>query len=181
MTTFQEIKQKFMTTYAHQEERRSAIEAEAKKAREAALRYYGIAARKMGEYHKLTTKAWMSRDTHWTDDLVLPILQEVDRITGLNFHEDNSLNTFGLRCECPVFAKDENGNVLAYLCFTPGDVEKGQVFIDTGEKSYAECSPNSLAALNGYDNVREEVTSIEVIIDNIKRNNPDLKLQPTRP
>lgn len=176
MSTFQEIKQKFTDAYTAQEKRQAEFEAKAEKARQSAMRHYSIAARKMGDCYKLKHKGWMSRDIHWTEHLVLPILLEVDKITGLNFHEDFTGHTFGLRNECPVFATDKNGKTVASLCFTPGETEKGQIFIDTGKKRYDQCSPNSIAALNGFDNVTEEVTSIEVIIDNIKRNNPDLEL-----
>ena len=174
MRTFEEITAEYVSAYKEQENRRKAIKEQAYKAKAAAMRYYRIAARKMGDCEKLNSKANKCY-VSWVSELVVPLVEEVNRRTGLDF-DCSDLRTYGLRCECPVFAKGENGKTLTYLCFTPGDIDKGQVFIDSGEKSYNNCSPNSLGALNGYDNIREEVTSIEVIIDNIKRNNKDLGL-----
>ncbi len=177
MTDFEIIQQSFVKRYNHMECRFRATEVEAEKVRQAAKRYQRIAARKMGEYYKLTHKAWSGRDVHWYE-LLKEILKEVDKRTGMHFITDN-LNSFGLRCETPVFAYSgephDHTTVIASLTFTPGYVEKGQVFLDTGENTGAY-HPDSIGGMNGFGEVTEEVTSIEVVIDNLKRRYPELKL-----
>ena len=174
MRTFEEIKGNFIESYEDMERKFNTVEREAQKSREAALRYQRISARKMGEYHKMSHKAWIERDVHWIDDLLKPLLKEVDERTGLNFTSD-TFHTYGLRNECPVFAMDGD-RVLAYLCFSPGDIKKGELFLDTGDKR-GNYPPDSIGALNGFDNTTEEVTSIEVIIENIKRRHPELNIK----
>lgn len=169
------IKADYLAAYAEQKQEEKRIEAEAEKARAAALRYQRLAAQKMGEYHKLSSKSYSAVTVRWTDDIVRPILREVDKRTGLNFSEDADnkvLSCFGLRCECPVFARDEKGECIAVLKFTPGN--EGMVYIDSGENT-GEYHPNSIGGMNGFGNVTEEVTSIEVIIDNLCRRYPELK------
>ena len=177
MTDFEIIQQSFVKRYNHMECRFKATEEGAEKARQAALRYQRIAARKMGEYYKLNSKAWSERDVHWYE-LLKEILKEVDKRTGLHFITDD-LNSFGLRNETYVFAysgePNDHTTVIASLMFTPGDVEKGQIFLDTGENR-GNYHPNSIGGMNGFGNVTEEVTSIEVVIENLKRRNPELNL-----
>lgn len=106
---------------------------------------------------------------------MLPILREVDKRTGLNFAgcaERERMTCFGLRCECPVYARDEKGECIAVLLFTPGD--EGTVYIDSGETK-GDYHTDSIGGMNGFGNVTEEVTSIEVIIDNLCRRYPELK------
>jgi len=175
-TSFDMVKQKFVSGYNDQKQQSDAIQRESDKAREAALRYYAIAARKMGESYKLNTKAWHVRTLHWTNDFVMPILKLLDEKTGLNFSEDaekDGLNTFGLRNECPVFARNADGKPVASLVFTPGDIYRGQVYIDSGEKS-GNYHPDSIGGMNGFGNVCEEVTSLDVIIENLRRRYPEL-------
>lgn len=178
MKQFEEMKERFVARYEDKEHRAKAIEKEANQAREAALRYQRIAAKKMGEYHKLNSKYWHETySVHW-HELLTEILREVDERTGLNFITDD-MRTFGLRAETYVFAYSgephDHTTVIASLTFTPGDVEKGQIFLDTGENR-GNYHPDSIGGMNNFGNVTEEVTSIEVVIENLKRRNPELNL-----
>lgn len=129
----------------------------------------------MGEYHRLLSKSWNHGNIHWLTDLLTPTLKALNKVTGMNFEYDN-LHTFGLRNETPVFAHDEQGNVIAFLTFTPGDTSEGRIFIDTGEVS--EHYPyNSIGAMNGFGNATEEVTSLEVIIENLRCRYPELPIK----
>ena len=175
LTTFQYIKESFVTAYDEQSRARKSIEKDAEKARMAALRYQRIAAQKMGEYHRLLSKSWNHGNIHWLTDLLTPTLKALNKVTGMNFEYDN-LHTFGLRNETPVFAHDEQGNVIAFITFTPGDTSEGCMFIDTGEVS--EYYPtNSIGDMNGLGNATEEVTSLEVIIENLRRRYPELVMK----
>lgn len=172
--TIQSIKEAYLNAYAEQKKVEESIKKEAEKARAASLRYQKLSAKKMGEYHKLSSKSYRSVTLHWTDDIVLPILREVDKRTGLNFYEttkESGMACFGLRAECPVFAINEKNETIALLVFTPGP--DGAVYIDSGETT-GDYQPGSIGGMNGFGNVVEEVTSIEVIIENLCRICPEL-------
>lgn len=175
LTTFQQIKESFVTAYEEQSRARKAIEKDAEKARMSALRYQRIAAQKMGEYHRLSSKFWQHGNIHWLTDLLAPTLKALNKATCLNFEHDN-LHTFGMRNETPVFAHDEQGNVIVFLTFTPGDTSEGRMFIDTGEVS-ERYHQNSIGGMNGFGNATEEVTSLEVIIENLRRRYPELLMK----
>lgn len=174
MKTYKEMQAEYQALHDEQERNYDTMNALAEKAREAALRYQRIAARKMGEYYKLTHKAWGCRKVCWTEGLLLPLLQEIDSRTGLNFSE-SSRNTFGLGCERPVFARDENGKAIAMLKFTPSfDPDDSKLYVKTGERSnrYAE---GSIGDLNGFNDKEVEVESVEQVLDILSRNHPELK------
>lgn len=173
MRTYQEMQAEWQALNNEQERQYQAMNEEAWKRREAALRYQRVAARKMGEYHKLVHKAWNCRKVCWTEGLLLPLLQEIDRRTGLNFSED-SRNTFGLGCECPVFARDENNEAIAMLKFTPSFSDDEQLYVKTGERTdrYAE---GSICAINGFNDKAVKVESVEHVLEILYRNHPELK------
>ena len=174
MKTYKEMQAEYQVLHDEQERNYDTMKALAKKAREAALRYQRIAARKMGEYYKLAHKAWGCRKVNWTEGLLLPLLQEIDRRTGLNFSE-STLGTFGLGCECPVFARDKDGKAIAMLKFTPSFGEEQSLYIKTGERGncYAK---GSIGDINGFNDKEVEVKSVEQVLDILHRNHPELKV-----
>ena len=157
MKTLQDITTGFHTEYHAQQSRCKAIQAEAERARIAALRYQAIAARKMGEYHRLGEKAGRERTMGWTDGLLRPLLVEIEQRTGWVFDNKDDLTTFGMRSQCPVHiwdgTKDEHGfkNYKAYITFTPKlhDDDEGyyswELYYDTGEED-AVCYPSGRGA-----------------------------------
>lgn len=178
MRTFDEIRNEFLTAFNTQEAQRKVFEAEAEKARKAAIRYQSIAARKMTEYHKLLYKSYIN-DVHWTDNLVKPVLAEIKERTGLNFidySEEHGMSTLGLRCECWTFAHDEDGECIASLCFTPGKAEDGDIYIDTGEQS-GRFATGTIGEINGMNNKSEKVDSIDTVIENLRRRYPELNIK----
>jgi hypothetical protein len=172
-TTFNDIQAAFVMAYEEQKARRDVFEAKANKARETAKRYQRLAAQKMGEYYRLSHYSY-GGDVHWTSHQVVPLLKEVNRRTGLNF-DYSDLRTFGLGCECPVFVHDDNKKVIASLTFTPSFGRDLKLYIYSGEYTDNYAS-GTIAEMNGFNNVREEVTSIETIIDNLRRRFPELNL-----
>lgn len=181
MKTLQEISNTFHAEYHNQEDRINAIKAQAERIRAAAMRYQRLAAQKMGEYNKTCVKLNSTRDVHWTDSLLLPLLMEVEERTGWEFDRKGDLRTFGLRCECPVYingeGKDQYGypNTKAGITFTPelhsddDGYHSWELYFDTGEKSGANYHPDSIGALNGFNNKRAKVESVEQIIDFLQR------------
>ena len=184
MRTLQEIQAAYNAADAECEARCKAIKKEAGKKKEAAMRYQRIAAKKMGEYHKLYSQSISEDNVHWTEHLLLPLLLEVEERTGVSFREEDKrdFHCFGLRCECHVFIKgepDEQGEskTLVYLCFTPGGGynEPTYLCIDTGKKREDyHCHPDSIAAMNGFDKETVKVESVEQIIELIRNQAPEL-------
>lgn len=181
MKTLQDITNGFHTEYREQQVRCKAIEAEAERARTAALRYQRIAAQKMGEYYRLLSKSSSEERIGWTNGLLRPLLVEIERRTGWEFDNKDDLRTLGLRNACPVHiwdgTKDEYGfkNYKAYMTFTP-ELDRDEdgfctweLYFDTGEKTGEHYHPNSIGALNGFDNKTAKVESVEQVIDFLQR------------
>lgn len=167
MRTFEEINQEYITAYEKQQAERKAIQKQADKAHEQALRYFRIAAQKMGEYNKLSSKAFTHGDVTWVDNQVKPLVQEINERTGLDF-DYSDLRTFGIYCECPVFTKTRDEDKSAYLTFTPSFGEGHKLYIHTGETTN-RYPKGSIGEMNGGNEVSEEVTSVETVIENLKR------------
>ena len=72
-------------------------------------------------------------------------------------------------------AKDENGECLAYITFTPSFSDKVGLFIDTGNTK-SDFGKGTIGEINGFNNEEEEVVSIDTIIENLNRRYPDLNL-----
>lgn len=179
MKTFQDISAGFHAAYNEQEARCNAIKAEAERMKGAAMRYYSLAARKMGECYKLYRKMREEHDIGWTD-MVVSLLNEIEERTGWVFAEKNDLRTFGLRAECPVTirgeGKDEYGyrKVKARIVFTPAfrhidDDMEFELYYDTGELREERAPSGSIAALNGFDNISAKVESVEQIIEFLQK------------
>ena len=147
MVTFDAIKSKYVSSYKESEARSQEIRQKAEQAREASFRYQKLSSKKYGEYLKLMDKSYEANNVSWLTDLVRPLLEEVDRQTGLCFSKD-SLCTFGIRSECPVFSKDCKGKAIAALTFTIGDMQSGELYIDTGQKE-STCGKGSIGEING--------------------------------
>ena len=180
MKTLQEINTAFHTSYNEQDARMNVVRAEMDKLQEAARRYQRIAARKMGEHYKLRRKLSTMRDVNWVDDLLVPLLCEIEERTGWEFHDKNDLRTYGLRCECPVRINGEGvneygwPNTRASVTFTSMNTKKTdgtrtwELRYDTGEKS-GQFAPGTIGAINGMNNVEAKVESVEQIIEFLRK------------
>ena len=167
-TQLNDIIGKFKTTKAQEVAESNAIKEKADNALKAALRYQSIAAKKMTQYHKLYDQSWSVQKTSWTT-VVKEVCEEIERRTGVKFKDLNNLHTYGLRCECPVFAyngEPNNANkAVGYLVFTCGGLDDFKLYVDTKEKKTDKFPVGSIAELNGFDNVSVEVESIEQLIE----------------
>lgn len=175
MKTYEDIRAEYITASAIAKKKSSETERLANKARQAALRYQCIAARKMAEYHKLFRKSTYEHlEANWLDSLLRPLLEEIEQRTGWQFANKDDLRTFGLRCECPVRILsdsedlDEYGErkTKAYIVFTPYG---NGLRYDTG-KANDRFPLNSIGEINGFNNEVEEVTSVEQIIEFLQLN-----------
>lgn len=180
MKNLQEIMNSFHAEYHAQQLQSKVIKKKADSARAAAQRYQSIAARKMGEYHKLLEKSYRVQEIGWVDGLLRPLLVEIESRTGWEFDNKNDLRTFGLRAECPVYiwdgTKDEYGykNFKAYIVFT-SDIKRDEegfythdLYFDTGEIT-CEYPAGSIADLNHFGRKVEKVESVEQVIEFLQK------------
>ena len=174
MKTYEEIMQAYKTAKEAEDRVINDLRAKRDKLEAAAERYRRIAERKDKEREKLRRRINSTRETYWTGGIVRPLMEEVSRITGLPFNTEN-LNTFGLSCECPVSAKDENGECLAWITFVPSFNNDYEIRMYSGEmcNRYA---PGTIGELNGWNNVEEPVTGIESVLANLRRRFPELNI-----
>jgi len=163
-----EIIGKYKAARAQEVAESNAIKEKAENALQAALRYQSIAAKKMTLYHKLYHESWTAEKTHWTS-VVKEVCEEIERRTGLKFDDLDDLRTYGLRCECPVFAykgeRCEGNKPAGYLVFTCGSLDDFKLYVDTKEKKTCGYPVDSIGDLNGFNNISVEVESIEQLIE----------------
>ena len=96
---------------------------------------------------------------HWLEDYVRPILIELARLTPNIAWDFEALRTFGMRAECPVFGKTNEGFTVG-ITFTIGTYG---LYYDTGEYK-REFAGNTLGDLNGFNNVTAPVDSMETLL-----------------
>lgn len=159
---------KYKAARAQEVAESNAIKEKAENALQAALRYQSIAAKKMTLYHKLYNQSWNVQKTCWTT-VVKEVCEEIERRTGLKFDDLDDLRTYGLRCECPVFAyngeRSEGNKCAGFLVFTCGRLDDFKLYVDSKEKKADKAPVGSIAELNGFDNISVEVESIEQLIE----------------
>ena len=167
--TYKEMKLTYMQRELVAKEKHDELEAQADKLRKAADRYARLVALKQEESRKVSRKAdaalW---SVHW-HDLLEELMNEVSELTGIEFEPRDSWGTYGMRCESPVFSVKKEGQPLIYLEFTPGFEDKDNpIYVDTGEHT-GNYRQGSIAELNGFNNVSVPVTSVEQIVEMVRR------------
>lgn len=103
------------------------------------------------------------RPPRWTEKLLQPLLKELIRCTPeITWHIDEDLHPLGLRGDCFILGKTENGCTVG-LTFSY-DNEAGILYYDTGAM---ECryAPETIGALNRFNNVCAPVKSLEMLLD----------------
>lgn len=168
-TQLNDIIGKYNTARAQEVAESKVLREDADKALQAALRYQSIAAKKMTLYHKLYSKSWDVQKTHWTS-VVKDVCEEIERRTGVKFDLDNLL-TFGLRCECPVFAyRNGEDEPVGWLTFTCEKLDDFKLYVDTKEQRSDRCPIGSIGEMNGFNNISVEVESIDQLIEIMFKN-----------
>lgn len=111
---------------------------------------------------RLEKKLTMLIYPHWTDILVRPIIKEVaQRTPDIIWEYNKNLNTFGLRCECPIFGKTSEGYTVG-ITFTPGEKF---ICYDTGEKYHAIEHHD----WNGFNNISKPIESIDELVSLVRK------------
>ena len=93
-------------------------------------------------------------------------MKEVEEKTGIPFNTSH-LRSYGIRCNCPVFSADGKTR----LNFTYDEGAK-TLCVDTGE-STGEFAEGTLGSINGFNEIAEDVTSVETVIKNLRRRCPE--------
>lgn len=103
---------------------------------------------------------------HWTECLVRPIIQEVERRTpDIKWDYDRErLITFGLRCECPIFGHTPDGHTVG-ITFTPG---KDMACYDSGQRLNLY-DKGTIGNWNGMNNITKPIESIDELIAHVRR------------
>lgn len=174
MKTYEEIMQAYKTARENENTVINDLEAKRDKLEAAAARYRRIAERKDKESEKLRDRIYAARKTYWTNGIIRPLMDEIKAITGLPF-DTSDLRTFGIGCECPVDAKDENGKYLAWITFVPSFSDDYEIYMYSGEKCN-RYAPGTIGEMNGGNNVEEPVTGIESVLANLRRRFPELNI-----
>ena len=167
---YNEIRTRYTAKADQARSLRDELQRKMNEAKAKAIHYHGVAARKMSLFYHLQQEMYETTHVSWLNELVIPLIREVNRRTGLHF-DVSDLHTFGLRSECPVFDKTDKGHSLV---FTPETDERFhiQLWIDTGKTS-DNFAKNTIGEINGMNNVSEKVESVETVIDNLRRRYPE--------
>ena len=165
--TYKEIKAAYDTKYAEGRKKQEDIKRLSEKAGEEAMRHFRLAAKKQALAEELRRKAYLANKANWIDDLVVPLMKEVEEKTGIPFNTSD-LHSYGIRCNCPVFSADGK----AWLNFTYDSGAK-PLCVDTGE-STGKFAEGTLGSINGFNEIAEDVTSVETVIENLRRRFPEV-------
>tara|TARA_R110000765_G_scaffold278820_1_gene376540 strand:- start:465 stop:947 length:483 start_codon:yes stop_codon:yes gene_type:complete len=101
-------------------------------------------------------------NSHWTTQLVNPVMREVAKLTPhITWKIEDNPFVSGMRCQCHVFGKTED-NITVGICFTPRG--ESNLNFDTKEKhiGYAK---GSIGDMNGFDNKSKLLESIQELVD----------------
>lgn len=105
---------------------------------------------------KLKVKKGKIKYPNWIEDIVEVLAQRLAEKLNKKYA---IYGPFGLRAETTIYLiNDEKKSITEQetwsITLTPGDLTKGEIFYDTGEKTN-DFSPNTTGAINGMNNVRE--------------------------
>lgn len=174
MVTYEELREKYIAKDEAADKLSKEYQRISNKKREEAMKYYRLAAKKMGESNKFARKSnHATFGVSWIDDLLVPLLEEVNRRTGLDFETEN-LHTYGIFCECPVFTK--SNDPLLSLVFTPSFGDDHTVYVKTGRK-IDRYPIGSTGDINGGNDEEVEVTSVESVIENLRMRFPGVYIE----
>ena len=99
----------------------------------------------------------------WTDEIVVPVMTEVARLTpGVTWEYPERLNIHGLRAACSVFGRTGNGETVG-LTFSFND---DTLQYDTGEVT-RRFAPGTLGEINGMNNVSTPVESVDSLVTKV--------------
>lgn len=113
---------------------------------------------------RLQDKSFALSYPSWINEYLRPILEELARQTPDITWDFERLNVFGLRCECPVFGRN-NEQILTGITFTH---REGQLCYDTGEykRNYTH---GTLGDVNGFNKISAPVDSIETLLVHVRK------------
>lgn len=103
---------------------------------------------------------------YWTDELIAPVMKILEEKMPHVQFEDKRYIPMGLSSRVSVFPKYNEKTLM--ICFVPGDLSKGEIHIETGEKN-EYYPPNSIGGMNGFGKVSVPLESIEQIVDMLQK------------
>ena len=113
--------------------------------------------------------------THWTDDLIRPVMEQVKHLFPDLTWDDEKLIPMGMSAKVSVFSRlkdlpnDEN---LISLVFSPGI--DADLHMETGDNDGT--FPNgSLGQVNGLNNITVKIKSIDQVCDRVSEQIKELR------
>ncbi len=110
--------------------------------------------------NKLHEQSW------WGDILIRPVMEEVKKKYPNLSWDDEKLTPMGLRCAVSIFADDNKGKTAVWLLFTPGNLNLGEIWYDTGVKK-KEFAEGTIGYINGMNNLSVVLQSMDQLYKHI--------------
>lgn len=155
------IKNKYVESYRLYQEERNALD------EKIAKRHEDI-ARAERSIERLNKKKLELEHPSWVEMLVKPIAEKFSEEFGLSY---DIYGPFGIRAYVTIYWMENKEISIVEqptksLTLEPFDLEKGQLYYETGKKREGVCyHPNSIGAMNGMD---REVLPLPDSFDEIK-------------
>ncbi|MBS1526296.1 MAG: hypothetical protein JST19_11645 [Bacteroidetes bacterium] len=106
---------------------------------------------------------------YWTEKLLRPVLNSIKKELPNWVCDDKRLSPMGLGCRVSVFfckrglpptaGKWLQGNSI-YIVFLPGELDKGQLLYETGERT-TRFQSGTIGEINGFNQITKPLESIE--------------------
>jgi len=109
------------------------------------------------------------KNPSWLEALLRPLLAIIKQQMAGWVCDDEKLCLLGLGCCVPVFffregmaqdADNLSAENSVYIVFLPGDLDKGELLYETGERTN-RYTTGSIGEINGFNNITKPLESIE--------------------
>ena len=167
MIDLQQLIQDYESKKTECQKNRMGCDEKANFFRKRAEHYTGVAARMMQRARKCNAEAAKYKYPDWIKTVLVPVIRALNKELGTSF-KTTDLHSFGLRGEVPVSHAYGTEREMSLL-FT---FDFGKLYVDTGKKNDNVVVPGSIAEANRFHFIREEVTNIDILVNNLKRRFP---------
>lgn len=129
---------------------------------------YNALKKKIEKYNRLLGKAEKDKNKllekryTWVS-FINDAMKEVANKLQLDFSDCRT--TFGLRCECPLFLNDKEGEAVYGITFTRSSNNDELTYDDC--KKVVDFNSNSIASLNGFGNSQSTIKINDLTTDKL--------------
>jgi hypothetical protein len=134
-----------------------------------------IEMRKLQIYRLERKKKRAYEKTHWTTQLINPVMREVEKLTPhIKWKIEDKPFVSGMRCNCSVFGKTIEGAITVGITFTPG--AGSNLNFDIGEVR-SGFQRGSIGDLNGFNQRTKQLENIQELVDLVARSEQEEKIR----